>query len=183
MFTSSNEKQVNSLPDNKHVVLYYTSSKVIPQTYADCCTVISILETLNISFQQRDVFLGRKYLEEIKDLLGKEVSLPQLFVRGKHVGGYQRILELNQSGKLKKMLNCYRSGNLRELCKGCGNLRHIVCFVCSGSKRFYRDDIDEIARCNICNENGLLPCHVCLMGAVNPKNQRNSFGRVWRWSI
>ncbi|KAH9310546.1 hypothetical protein KI387_025581, partial [Taxus chinensis] len=152
-------------------------SRAAGNTYSESSAVIAILHNLNISFQHRDVLLSRSYLEEIRDISGKCVSLPQLFMRGKCVGGYERIMELNERGKLKKLLGGYVNKSPREVCKGCGDMRHIVCFVCSGSKIFYREDLDEMASCNICNENGLLPCPACLMGAIQPKNQVNSPGQ------
>ncbi|KAH9292008.1 hypothetical protein KI387_042805, partial [Taxus chinensis] len=138
------EKHLKSPPNKKHVILYYTSSRAAGNTYSESSAVIAILHNLNISFQHRDVLLSRSYLEEIRDISGKCVSLPQLFMRGKCVGGYERIMELNERGKLKKLLGGYVNKSPREVCKGCGDMRHIVCFVCSGSKIFYREDLDEM---------------------------------------
>ncbi|GLJ44819.1 hypothetical protein SUGI_0942760 [Cryptomeria japonica] len=151
---------------NKIVVLYYTSSRVIKQTYAECSAVLSILRGHSIFFQERDVFISRKHLEEITDIFGGPISVPRLFVAGKYVGGFQRIIELNEGGELKKLLNGYIKKRPKRVCKGCGNMRYIVCFICNGSKKFYEEERKEMVSCNTCIENGLLPCPVCMLGAV-----------------
>ncbi|CAF1935447.1 unnamed protein product [Brassica napus] len=71
--------------DKNKVVLYFTSLRGIRKTYEDCCCVRT--EIVQIA-------LGEE----------KPVCLPQVLIRGVHVGGMEEIKKLNDGGKLGEML-------------------------------------------------------------------------------
>ncbi|GLJ44820.1 hypothetical protein SUGI_0942770 [Cryptomeria japonica] len=182
--SSTDEETIITNPyDKTHVVLYYTSSKVIRQTHIHCSTVISILTNFNILFQKRDLFMSHRFCKELSEIFGKKVSLPQLFIRGKYVGGFNKIMELNECGKLREMVKECVIERPAEMCRGCGDMRYIVCFNCRGSKRFCGGEGEAVEMCILCNENGLLPCAVCLLGAALPTNDVSAIYRAWISSV
>ncbi|KHM99884.1 Hypothetical protein glysoja_017582 [Glycine soja] len=90
---------------------------------------------------------------------GEGVALPRVFVKGRYVGGLEELVELNETGRLGRILNATRveRGIGRQTCGGCGGARFVPCFDCAGScKLLHRE------RCPNCNENGLVHCPACI---------------------
>lgn len=85
-----------------------------------------------------------------------------MFVKGRHVGGVEELVELNETGRLGRMLTLARieRGPGRQLCEGCGGARFVPCLDCGGSCKVVIGDAKE--RCGSCNENGLVHCPACI---------------------
>ncbi|KZV38329.1 hypothetical protein F511_25816 [Dorcoceras hygrometricum] len=150
------------LASKNGIVLYYTSLRGIRKTYEDCCMVRVILRGYRVCVDERDISMDRSYREEVQDALGrKEVSLPQVFVRGKHIGGVEDIKQLNETGELAKILEGFSAGNSGLACKICGDVRFVLCRNCHGSRKVYDEQEGELSRCLECNENGLIRCSLC----------------------
>lgn len=145
------------------VVVYTTSLRGVRRTFDDCTRVRDILELQGVVFEERDVSLHGEYLREMRELVGEEVSVPRVFVKGRYVGGVEEVSELNESGKLGKLMRWgkveRRSG--REACEGCGGARFVPCLDCGGSCKVFLEG-DKRGRCGKCNENGLVYCPVCV---------------------
>ncbi|GFY92292.1 glutaredoxin family protein [Actinidia rufa] len=89
----------------------------------------------------RDISMDSAYKKELQSVLGeKNLSLPQVFIKGKHIGGADVIKQLHEVGELAKML------------KG-------LPFRAPG--KIYDEDDDQLKRCLECNENGLIRCPTC----------------------
>ncbi|KAL0453189.1 UNVERIFIED_CONTAM: hypothetical protein Slati_1297000 [Sesamum latifolium] len=87
------------------IVLYYTSLRGIRKTYEDCCAVRVIFQGFRVCIDERDISMDRSYRTELQDALkGKAVGLPQVFVKGKYIGGAEEIKQLNETGELAKLL-------------------------------------------------------------------------------
>lgn len=147
------------------VVIYTTSLRGVRRTYEDCNRVRSIFEVNRVVTDERDVSLHGQFLNELKDLLGGEtvtVTVPRVFVKGRYVGGADELTELNESGKLGRMLRLARveTGIGRQACEGCGGARFVPCFDCGGSCKVVLVNGDK-ERCGLCNENGLVHCPAC----------------------
>lgn len=142
------------------VVIYTTSLGGVRKTLEECKRVKEVLEGHRVVYDERDVSLHAQFLKQLKDLLTEEpvVALPRVFVKGRYVGGAQDLLQLNESGRLSRILYATRveRGIGRLACHGCGGARFIPCFHCRGSCRLTH------TRCPHCNENGLLHCPACL---------------------
>lgn len=69
-----------------------------------CVQAKEYLKSQGISFAEiridRDIENGRDTLEK---LTGGERSVPQIFIDGKHIGGYDELIALGKSGQLKEM--------------------------------------------------------------------------------
>lgn len=145
------------------VVVYFTSLRGIRRTFEDCCSVRMILSGFRVSVDERDISMDSAYKKELENIiLGKNkgcvLKLPQVFIRGCHVGGVEEIKQLHEIGELGKML---KGLPIRPIgCRTCGNLRFVPCYHCSGSRKVYDEDCD-VKRCVYCNENGLLRCSTC----------------------
>lgn len=156
------------------VVIYTTSLGGIRRTFEECNKVRDILEWHRAVFDERDVALHGEYLKELKELVGEEGRVPRMFVKGRYVGGMEEVVELNETGRLGRILNAARveRGVGRQTCQGCGGARFVPCFECGGSckvtleKDGDGDDAGNVVgmkdRCPKCNENGLVHCPTCL---------------------
>ncbi|XP_021273980.1 uncharacterized protein LOC110409071 [Herrania umbratica] len=145
------------------VVIYTTSLRGVRRTFEDCTKVREIFEIQRVVFDERDVSLHGEFLNELRSLLGKEASVPRVFVKGRYVGGVEEVSELNESAKLGKILSKARveKGVGRQACGGCGGARFVPCMECGGSCKVVVSD-DKRERCGKCNENGLVHCPACL---------------------
>ncbi|GAA0185454.1 hypothetical protein Leryth_001215 [Lithospermum erythrorhizon] len=142
------------------VVLYTTSLGGVRRTFEDCNRVRSILELHGVVFDERDISLHGKFLNELKELC-EGASVPRMFVKGKYLGGVEEVVSLNETGKLGRIFNRARveRGAGRQSCTGCGGVRFVPCLDCGGSCKIVVGDKKE--RCQTCNENGLVHCPAC----------------------
>ncbi|XVF53106.1 hypothetical protein PTKIN_Ptkin05aG0073000 [Pterospermum kingtungense] len=146
------------------VVIYTTSLRGVRRTFEDCAKILGIFEVQRVVFDERDVSLHGEFLNELRSLLGEaEASVPRVFVKGRYIGGAEEVSELNESGKLGKILNAARAerGVGRQACGGCGGARFVPCLECGGSCKVVVSG-DKKERCGKCNENGLVHCPTCL---------------------
>ncbi|XP_075491409.1 uncharacterized protein At5g39865-like [Primulina tabacum] len=145
------------------IVLYYTSLRGIRKTYEDCCMVRVILSGFRVCVDERDISMDCSYRKELQGALkGKAVvGLPQVFVKGNHIGGAEEIKQLNETGELAKLLKGFPVMNWGFVCESCGDVRFVPCSNCNGSRKVYDDEEGSLSRCPECNENGLTRCPFC----------------------
>lgn len=145
------------------VVVYFTSLRGIRRTYVDCCAVRSILAGFRVLVDERDVSMDAAYRRELQGLLSQQaVALPQVFARGKHVGGAEEVRMLHETGELAKILEGLPLRNPGLGCKHCGNARFVLCGNCDGSRKVFVEEEGRLRRCPECNEHGLVRCEFCL---------------------
>ncbi|TKY49696.1 electron carrier [Spatholobus suberectus] len=145
------------------IVVYLTSLRGIRRTFEDCNAVRMILKGFRVWVDERDVSMDFGYREELQRALGeRHVALPQVFVRGKYVGGADVVKHLFESGELAKMiLEGFPKLRPGFVCENCGDARFVPCENCSGSRKVFDEDEGSLKRCVECNENGLLRCPYC----------------------
>ncbi|XVF10382.1 hypothetical protein REPUB_Repub07fG0178000 [Reevesia pubescens] len=117
------------------VVIYTTSLRGVRRTFEDCTKIKEIFEVQRVVFDERDVSLHGEFLNELRSLLGEEARVPRVFVKGRYVGGAEEVSELNETGKLGKILSVAGAerGVGRQACGGCGGARFVPCLECGGS--------------------------------------------------
>lgn len=148
--------------EDDRLLLYFTSLRGIRKTYEDCCSVRVILTSFRVAVDERDISMDSSYRKELETALGgKATTLPQVFIRGKHVGGAEEIKQLNEAGELAKLLEGFPTREPGFICKSCGGARFIPCSSCDGSMKVFDEDEDRLRRCLDCNENGLIRCPSC----------------------
>lgn len=144
------------------VVVYFTSLRGIRRTYEDCCAVKRIFWGFRVKVDERDISMDSAYKKELHNVLGeKNVPLPQIFIKGKYVGGADVIKQLHESGELAKILIGLPVRARGGMCEGCGDVRFIPCLNCNGSMKVFDEDDEQLKRCSECNENGLIRCPNC----------------------
>nr|GMD58975.1 uncharacterized protein At3g28850-like isoform X2 [Ipomoea batatas] len=151
------------------VILYTTGLRGVRKTYEDCQNTRLLLQNLRVLFLERDISMHSEFKEELWGILGQKVVPPRLFIKGRYIGGAERVFALHQQGKFKALLQGIPLDVLQEPCGGCGGMRFILCFRCHGSRKVHvdddhndNDDDDEWKKkCPECNENGLIVCPLC----------------------
>ncbi|KAJ8755975.1 hypothetical protein K2173_024520 [Erythroxylum novogranatense] len=144
------------------IVVYLTSLHGIRRTFEDCYAVRMIFRGFRVWIDERDVSMDSAYKKELQGVLGqKNVSLPQVFIRGNYVGGADVIKLMFETGELAKVLDRFPRREPGFVCDGCGDVRFVPCGNCSGSRKVFDEDEDVRKRCLECNENGLIRCPDC----------------------
>ncbi|KAI4348622.1 hypothetical protein L6164_009326 [Bauhinia variegata] len=150
------------LGTEERIVVYFTSLRGIRKTYEDCCSVRMILRGFRVAVDERDISMDSSYRKELQNALAvKAVSLPQVFIRGKHVGGVEEIKQLNEAGQLVNLLKGFPLQDPGFVCESCGDARFVPCPNCNGSRKVFDQEQGELKRCPDCNENGLIRCLAC----------------------
>lgn len=174
----------------RRAVLYFTSLRGVRATHEDCCLARAILKGYGVRLDERDVSMHRGFRDELRGLLGlgqgggTPAALPSLFVDGELVGNAEELKRLHEAGELApRLAGCesaastagpHGHGGDAGACEACGDVRFVLCDVCSGSCKVYVGDEDEaeeevegdecgggFRRCTECNENGIVRCPVC----------------------
>ncbi|KAL8542151.1 hypothetical protein ACS0TY_003129 [Phlomoides rotata] len=159
--TSDSSKRLPGTEDR--VVIYFTSLRGIRRTFQDCHSVRLIFRGFRINIDERDMSLNAAYRKELQKAVGENnVSLPQVFIKGKYIGGADPVNKLLESGELAKMIKGIPLRPLKA-CDGCDDARFIPCLNCSGSRKVFDEDKEQSNRCPECNENGLMHCPLCLI--------------------
>lgn len=148
------------------VVVYTTTSGIVRKTFYNCKKVKQILRTHMVKYDELDLFGDAELQTELRDRLGSTViQLPQLFIDGQHIGGFDTVERLNESGELREMLKPYQSEDACTVCLFCGGYQWQLCPVCNGSKRsVHRNDFTAefvALKCAKCDVNGLIRCPHC----------------------
>jgi len=68
-----------------------------------CVGVKNLLEGKNVTFKEVNVSSDQAALDEIVKKTGHQ-TVPQVFVDGRFIGGFQELQALDQSGKLDQIL-------------------------------------------------------------------------------
>lgn len=143
-------------------MVYFTSLRGIRRTFEDCYAVRTILRLFRVEIDERDISMDSAYRKELQTVLGqKTVSLPQVFIRGKYVGGAEKIKQLHEVGELVKLLRGFPLKDFTRVCEACGDARFVPCLNCNGSRKIFCEEDDVMRRCVDCNENGLMRCPDC----------------------
>ncbi|KAJ0806249.1 putative glutaredoxin, Thioredoxin-like superfamily [Helianthus annuus] len=145
------------------VILYTTSLRGIRKTFEDCNTIRFLLGSFKVLYDERDVSMHMEFREELWKTLGGRVIPPRLFIKGRHVGGVDEVVQFHEQGKLVDLLDGIPKSPLSGPCKGCGGMRFVLCSSCNGSRKVVLEDVCAPlpVRCVNCNENGLVKCTVC----------------------
>ncbi len=95
-------QKIQDLVDSSKVFLFMKGSPDFPEC-GFSAKVIEILNSLDVEFKSFNVLQDEDVREGVKEF-GNWPTLPQLYVEGKLVGGCDIIIEMYDSGELKKTL-------------------------------------------------------------------------------
>lgn len=143
------------------VVIYFTSLRGIRRTFQDCHSIRMIFRGLCVNLDERDISMDVAYRKELQKVLGEtNICLPQVFIKGKYIGGADVVKQLLEAGELVRLVKGLPFV-APQPCHSCGDVRFVPCSNCSGSKKVYDEDEEKPKRCPVCNENGLVRCPLC----------------------
>ncbi|KAF2323763.1 hypothetical protein GH714_036859 [Hevea brasiliensis] len=130
------------------IVVYFTSLRGIRRTFEDCYAVRMIFRGFRVWIDERDISMDSAYKKELQSLFGeRNVSLPQVFIRGNHVGGAEVIKQMFETGDLAKVLEGFPRRQPGFVCEACGDVRFVPCGNCSGSRKIFDEDEGVPKRC------------------------------------
>ncbi|KAJ8770507.1 hypothetical protein K2173_017998 [Erythroxylum novogranatense] len=132
------------------IVLYFTSSQLIRRTYDNCHEVRMIFRALQVLVDERNTDAMPEYTKELKSVLKQNFSLPQVFIKGKCIGGVDVIKEMNENGKLRSLVEGFPVRNRPSYCNTCGEVTMVDCPYCKSGKN-----------CSKCEGRGMIPCPAC----------------------
>ncbi len=79
--------------------------EIYTTTYCPFCTrAKSLLKSKNIAFVEIDVTEDDALREKMIELSGGRRSVPEIFINGKIIGGFDELKALNDAGKLDGLL-------------------------------------------------------------------------------
>ena len=65
-----------------------------------CFRAKALLEKKNVSFEETDISMGGSKREEMIQRSGGRMTVPQIFIDDRHIGGSDDLAALDQSGEL-----------------------------------------------------------------------------------
>ncbi|XP_010453821.1 PREDICTED: uncharacterized protein At5g39865-like [Camelina sativa] len=151
------------------IVVYFTSLRVVRQTFEACKSVTSILHSFPVRIDERDLSMDASFSTELQRIFAnnekeKEKTtpkLPRVFIGGRYIGGEEEVIKLHEIGELKKMVQELPKIE-RRVCEMCGGHRFVPCKDCHGSHKVHNEKLGGGFRtCLACNENGLVRCSSC----------------------
>ncbi|GER37286.1 glutaredoxin family protein [Striga asiatica] len=143
------------------VVVYFTSLRGIRRTFQDCHNIRLILRGFRVNLDERDISMDSAYRKELQKVLGQDsVSLPQVFIKGRYIGGAEVVKHMLEVGELARMIKGLPLRAMKP-CDACDDFRFIPCTNCDGSRKLFDEYEEQPRRCPECNENGLVRCPLC----------------------
>lgn len=95
--------RIQSIVDDNQVVLFMKGSKHFPQC-GFSHTAVEILRRCGVEFETVNVLEDMAIREGIKEFASWK-TIPQLYVKGKFVGGSDIMLEMFESGELQPLVD------------------------------------------------------------------------------
>jgi monothiol glutaredoxin len=97
------QARIQALVEENPILLFMKGSKNFPQCgFSDTAT--KILETYNVEYHAVDVLSDPAIREQVK-LYSQWPTIPQLYINGEFIGGSDIMIEMYQSGELKKLID------------------------------------------------------------------------------
>lgn len=69
-----------------------------------CVRAKRLLDMKKVSYDEYSVDFGGKKKAEMVERAGGRITVPQIFINGRHVGGCDDLMALEQEGKLDDLL-------------------------------------------------------------------------------
>jgi monothiol glutaredoxin len=95
-------KRIQETIDKSDVVLFMKGTKSFPQC-GFSSAVVEILKKEGVPFETVNVLSDPELRQGIKEF-SSWPTIPQLYIKGKFVGGCDIVTEMHRSGELKKAL-------------------------------------------------------------------------------
>lgn len=70
-----------------------------------CSRALKLLGDKGVAFEEYDVTMGGPKKAEMVERSGGRMTMPQLFIDDRHIGGYDDMSAMDRAGKLDALLN------------------------------------------------------------------------------
>lgn len=94
--------RIQSLVDDNEVVLFMKGTKTFPQC-GFSATVVEVLRRMNVDFTDVNVLEDPEIRQGIKEYASWP-TIPQLYVKGKFVGGCDIVRDMYENGELEGLM-------------------------------------------------------------------------------
>jgi glutaredoxin 3 len=81
---------------------------------------------------------GPNIATELKNITG-QTTVPNIFIYGKHIGGYSELFALHKNGTLNKMIQDNQHATMKYVCEYCGTKSNTNQLTCSCIHRAFGD--------------------------------------------
>ena len=96
------KKNIENQINNNEICLFMKGTPEMPQC-GFSMAVVNILKIMNLKFSSVDVLKDEKIRQGIKEF-SDWPTIPQLYVKGKFIGGCDIVKEMFEKGELKNLL-------------------------------------------------------------------------------
>ncbi len=103
---SDAKQRIQQMIESHPVVLFMKGTKSFPQC-GFSNTVVQVLKREGVEFETVNVLSDPDIRQGIKDF-SNWPTIPQLYIKGKFVGGCDIVTEMHESGELKKELTAIK---------------------------------------------------------------------------
>ncbi len=69
-----------------------------------CTSAKQLLDSKNAKYEEINIGNDAKQREMLVQKSNGQMTVPQIFINDQHIGGYDKLSELNKEGKLDKLL-------------------------------------------------------------------------------
>tara|TARA_B110000967_G_scaffold208117_1_gene259292 strand:- start:1680 stop:2084 length:405 start_codon:yes stop_codon:yes gene_type:complete len=87
-----------------------------------CTKAVQLLQQYDVEYQLIEldkINYGSTITIELKNMT-RRTTVPNIFIYGKHIGGYSELLALHNSGELKNILQLNKKTQIHYVCETCG---------------------------------------------------------------
>ena len=95
-------KKIKTIIDSNNIVLFMKGTPEVPQC-GFSLAVANVLKHLNVKFESLNVLENEEIRQGIKTY-SDWPTIPQLYIKGKFVGGSDIVKEMFEKGELKALL-------------------------------------------------------------------------------
>ncbi|XP_041379002.1 LOW QUALITY PROTEIN: glutaredoxin domain-containing cysteine-rich protein 1-like, partial [Gigantopelta aegis] len=154
-------KQNRRFSEENKIVIYTTTFRGVRTTFEECKYLLSLFHNHRVKVEERMSTCITHFYRELEQRLDGKVVVPQVFINGQHIGGKEKVEELNELGELRKLLENFPKIDTLKKCSMCAGYEFVPCLKCGGSKNSVVNNFTSEFRalkCTSCNENGLQLC-------------------------
>ena len=70
-----------------------------------CKRAKALLERRGLAYRELDIATSSANMDEFRRRLPRAKAIPQIFIDGRHIGGYEDLCHLEETGRLDEMLS------------------------------------------------------------------------------
>ena len=96
------KERIDTLVEENKIMVFMKGNKLMPQC-GFSNNVVQILNTLGVPFETLDILADPEIRQGIKEY-SNWPTIPQVYVDGKFIGGYDILIEMYNKGELQEVV-------------------------------------------------------------------------------